>query len=85
MLYHINFLREKILNATTKPHSYLSSNIRVLDEIKNLFGRIQVGKLAYADPTSLFSSLKKTHPNVFIEGVQNDFHEIFTLLLDELK
>jgi hypothetical protein len=35
---------------------------------------MQLGKLTYADPTELFEELKKKHPEVFIEGVQNDFH-----------
>lgn len=35
---------------------------------------MQLGKLAYVDPTQLFEELKKNHPDVFVEGVQNDFH-----------
>lgn len=35
---------------------------------------MQLGKLSYVDPTGLFEQLKKSHPNVFVEGVQNDFH-----------
>jgi hypothetical protein len=35
---------------------------------------MQIGKLIYADPTDLFFQLKISHPDVFIDGVQNDFH-----------
>lgn len=43
------------------------------------------GSLIYVDPTNLFDVLKKLHPDVFIPGSQNDFHEVFTIILDELE
>lgn len=46
---------------------------------------MQLGKLSYVDTSDLFDKLKKKYPNVFIEGVQNDFHEICTIILDELQ
>lgn len=42
------------------------------------------GSLVYVDPSSLFAVLEKKHPNLFVSGVQNDFHEVFTVMLDEL-
>jgi hypothetical protein len=44
-----------------------------------------VGKLAFADPSDLFDYLKTNSAEVFIPGVQNDFHEIFTLLIDRMS
>lgn len=43
------------------------------------------GSLIYVDPTNLFAVLKKLHPEVFVSGNQNDFHEVFTIILDELE
>jgi hypothetical protein len=43
---------------------------------------MQKGSLIYVDPTDFFAVLKKLHPDVFITGVQNDFHEVFTIILD---
>lgn len=43
------------------------------------------GSLCYVDPTDLFAILKKSRPDVFVPGSQNDFHEVFTLVLDELE
>jgi len=42
------------------------------------------GTLAYVDPSELFNVLKKMYPDVFVSGSQNDFHEVFTLILDQL-
>jgi len=42
------------------------------------------GSLVYVDPTNLFLVLKKLHPDVFVDGLQNDFHEVYTLILEEL-
>jgi hypothetical protein len=33
-----------------------------------------VGKLLFADPSNLFDYLKSSSPDIFIPGVQNDFH-----------
>lgn len=46
---------------------------------------MSVGKLAFADPTDLFEHLKSNSSNIFVAGVQNDFHQIFTLLIDKLS
>ena len=43
------------------------------------------GSLFYVDPTRLFQVLKKMHPSLFVSGDQNDFHEVFTIILDELE
>ena len=43
------------------------------------------GTLAYVDPSELFNVLKKMYPDVFVSGSQNDFHEVFTLILDQLQ
>ena len=44
-----------------------------------------MGKLLFADPSDLFEHLKDTNPDLFVPGVQNDFHEIFTLLIDKIS
>ena len=44
-----------------------------------------VGKLTFADPSDLFDYLKSSSSDIFIPGVQNDFHEIFTLLIDKMS
>lgn len=44
-----------------------------------------MGRLAFADPSDLFEHLRAANPQIFISGVQNDFHEIFTLLIDRLS
>ena len=44
-----------------------------------------MGKLLFADPSELFEYLKDTNPDLFVPGVQNDFHEIFTLLIDKIS
>lgn len=44
-----------------------------------------VGKLTFADPSDLFDYLKSNSSDIFIPGVQNDFHEIFTLLIDKMS
>lgn len=46
---------------------------------------MSVGRLVFADPTDLFDYLKSTSSDIFIPGVQNDFHEIFTLLIDKMS
>lgn len=43
-----------------------------------------VGKMPFSDPTELFEELRNCYPDVFAPGVQNDFHEVFTLLLDAI-
>lgn len=42
------------------------------------------GTLVYVDPTDLFAVLKNLYPDVFVSGTQNDFHEVFTIILDQL-
>lgn len=42
---------------------------------------MQKGSLIYVDPSNLFTVMKKLYPQVFIEGVQNDFHEVYTIVL----
>lgn len=44
-----------------------------------------IGKLTFADPSDLFDYLKSNSSDIFIPGVQNDFHEIFTLLIDKMS
>jgi hypothetical protein len=44
-----------------------------------------VGRLTFADPSDLFDYLKSTSADIFVPGVQNDFHEIFTLLIDKIS
>lgn len=43
------------------------------------------GSLLYVDPTDLFAVLKKLYPDVFVSGAQNDFHEVFTIILEQLE
>jgi hypothetical protein len=45
---------------------------------------MSIGKFVFADPTDLFDYLKGSFPEVFVPGVQNDFHEIMTLLIEKL-
>lgn len=35
---------------------------------------MSVGKFAFADPTDLFEYLKSNSSDIFVPGVQNDFH-----------
>lgn len=52
--------------------------------MQKLFALMYKGTLAYVDPSELFNVLKKMYPDVFVSGSQNDFHEVFTLILDQL-
>lgn len=54
-------------------------------QLRSLFGEMAVGKFCFADPTDLFEYLKTSNPDIFVAGVQNDFHEIFTLLIDKIS
>jgi len=54
-------------------------------QLRSLFGEMAVGKFLFADPTDLFEYLKVSNPDIFVAGVQNDFHEIFTLLIDKIS
>lgn len=78
ILYNIQWLRERIFKATEPG---LSDFLR---ELQKLFGMMCKGTLVYVDPTDLFQVLKKLYPDVFVAGTQNDFHEVFTIILDEL-
>ncbi len=55
---------------------------RLLKKLQSLFGIMSVGKLPFADPSEVFEELRVGNPEVFAPGVQNDFHEVFTLLLE---
>ena len=46
---------------------------------------MSVGKMPFADPSDVFEELRARYPQVFVPGVQNDFHEVFTLLLDSVS
>lgn len=46
---------------------------------------MSVGKMPFADPSEVFEELRASNPDVFVPGVQNDFHEVFTLLLDAIS
>ena len=56
-----------------------------MTELQKLFAMMSKGSLIYVDPTNVFNILKKLYPSVFISGDQNDFHEVFTIILDELE
>jgi hypothetical protein len=46
---------------------------------------MSVGKMPFADPTEVFEELRAGNSDVFAPGVQNDFHEVFTLLIDSIS
>ena len=50
-----------------------------------LFGNLTIGKIPFADPTDIFEDLRKSDPQVFAPGIQNDFHEVYTLLLEKIS
>lgn len=79
ILYNIQWLRERIFRVAEPD---LTDFIR---ELQKLFALMCKGTLIYADPTDLFAVLKNLYPDLFVPGTQNDFHEVFTIVLDQLE
>ena len=79
ILYNIQSLREKVFAVSSQ------SENKFIHELQVLFGMMLKGSLCYVDPTELFTVLKQSRPDVFVPGTQNDFHEVFTLVLEELE
>lgn len=79
ILFNIQWLRERIFRVSDSDASDF------IKELQKLFALMHKGSLVYADPSELFAVLKKLYPDVFVVGAQNDFHEVFTIVLEQLE
>lgn len=79
VLFNIQGLRDKVFRVSGEGQT------KFIRELQKLFAMMWKGSLIYVDPTNLFQVLKGLHPALFVAGNQNDFHEVFTVVLDELE
>lgn len=47
---------------------------RFIQLLRELFATMAIGNLSFADPTEIFEHLRENNSDVFVPGVQNDFH-----------
>lgn len=78
LLYNIQSFRERIFSLTDIKSQFMS-------ELRKLFGMMFKGSLCYVDPTNIYLELKQAYPTIFVDGFQNDFHEVFTVVLEHIE